>query len=297
MWNDGLIFTTRQNGVFGRLLKLLQNYLNNREQLVALNGFQLTTQLLNLVSLTFPFLDHINDLDQNMKSNVKFFADDTMRFSIVNHPVISADELNHDLEVINDWAYQWNMEFNHDPKRQAPELLFSCKKNSSDHPLLFFNGTIVPKVNEQKDFGFFLDSNLSFERQINEKIIKAKKGIGIIKYLSKFFHLKALNEMYKALVRLHLDYCDIIYHIRGLNDRINVVATLNSLMEKFGRTKYQAALAITGTCQGSNLPTLEILLHIARGTLYRNNNPNTFREIRCKTSRYKNSVFPDAISS
>ena len=39
-----------------------------------------------------------------------------------------------------------------------------------------------------------------------------------------------------------------------------------------------------------NLPPL-------RGTLRRTNNPNTFREIRCKTTRYKNSVFPDAIGS
>ena len=35
----------------------------------------------------------------------------------------------------------------------------------------------------------------------NEKIIKAKEGIGIIKYISKFFPLKNLDQMYKALVR------------------------------------------------------------------------------------------------
>ena len=50
-------------------------------------------------------LIYINDLVKNMKSNGKVFADDTILFSIVNDPVISADELNHDLEVINHWAY------------------------------------------------------------------------------------------------------------------------------------------------------------------------------------------------
>ena len=102
-------------------------------------------------------------------------------FTIVNDRVISADGLNHDIEGINHWAYQWKMEFNPDPKRQATELLFSCMKNSPDHPSLFFNRTIVPKVNEQKHLGLFLDSKLTFGRLINEKIIKAKKGIGIIK--------------------------------------------------------------------------------------------------------------------
>ena len=157
------------------------------------------------------FLIYINDLERNIKSNVNFFADDTMLFSI-NDPILSASELNLDLNVIN----QWKMEFNPDPNKQATELLFSCKRNSPNHPSLFFNGTVVPKVNEQKHLGFVLDSKLSFERHLNEKIIKAKKGIGIIKYLSKFLHLRTLDQMYKALIRSHLDYCDIIYHMPAL---------------------------------------------------------------------------------
>ena len=56
---------------------------------------------------------------RNIKSNVTFFADDTMLFSIVNDPVISANKLNQDLKVINQWTYQWKMEFNPDPNKQA----------------------------------------------------------------------------------------------------------------------------------------------------------------------------------
>ena len=39
---------------------------------------------------------YINDLGRNSKSNIKFFADDTMLFSLVKHPEISANDLNHD---------------------------------------------------------------------------------------------------------------------------------------------------------------------------------------------------------
>ena len=39
-----------------------------------------------------------------------------------------------------------------------------------------------------------------------KKIIKANKGIGIIKYLSKFLPIKTVDQMYKSLVRSHLDY-------------------------------------------------------------------------------------------
>ena len=175
-----------------------------------------------------------------------------MLFSIVKDPIISANELNHDLNIINQWAYQWKMEFNPDPSKQATEVLFSCKKNRPNHPPLFFNGTIVPKVNEQKHLGLILDSKLSFERHVNEKIIKAKKFTGIIKYLSKFLPLKTLDQMHKALVRSHLDYCDIIYHTPASNSQINLGVTLSSLMERVERIQYQAALAITGAWQGSN---------------------------------------------
>ena len=46
------------------------------------------------------FLIYINDLERNIRSNVKFFADDTMLFSIVKDPVVSANVLNHDLDMI-----------------------------------------------------------------------------------------------------------------------------------------------------------------------------------------------------
>ena len=60
-----------------------------------------------------------------------------MLFSIVNDPIITAHELNHDLNVLNQWAYQWKMEFNPDLSKQATEFLFSCKRKNPYHPPLF----------------------------------------------------------------------------------------------------------------------------------------------------------------
>ena len=134
VWHEGLVFKLEQNGISGSLLKLFQNYLNNRNQRVVLNGsFSEFSNIESGVpqgSILGPllFLININDLEKNIKSDIKCFADDTMLFSIVNDPHISASELNHDLDVINKWAYQWKLEFNPDPLKQATEVLFSCKK-------------------------------------------------------------------------------------------------------------------------------------------------------------------------
>ena len=91
------------------------------------------------------FLIYINDLERNIRSNVKFFSDDTMLFLIVEDPLISANILNHELETIYQWGHQWKMAFYPDPTEQATEILFSCKKVS---PQLMFNGPAIVKVNE-----------------------------------------------------------------------------------------------------------------------------------------------------
>ena len=90
---------------------------------------------------------------------------------------------------------------------------------------------------EQKDSGLILDSSLSFVKHLNEKIIKAKKNLGIIKPISTFLPLQTLDQMYKTLARAHLDYCDIIYH----RSMLNWGGTINSLMEKAERIQYEAA--------------------------------------------------------
>ena len=134
VWHEGLLFKLKQNGVSGKLLKFFESYLNNRKQRVALNGFYSDYASIQSGvpqgSVLGPllFLVYINDLESNIISNVKFFADDTMLYSIVHNPNKSASDLNHDLEIINQWAYQWKMSFNPDPNKQATEILFSSKK-------------------------------------------------------------------------------------------------------------------------------------------------------------------------
>ena len=57
------------------------------------------------------FLIYINDLEINIKSKIKFFADDTMLFSIVHDPGLPAEDLNSDLSTIRSWAHQWKFSF------------------------------------------------------------------------------------------------------------------------------------------------------------------------------------------
>ena len=226
--------------------------MSNRKQRVVLNGhcseYYPIESGVPQGSVLGPllFLIYINDLETNIKSKIKFFADDTMLFSIVNNPQNSANELNDDLSSIHQWAYQWKMNFNPDPSKQATEVLFSCKKNKVCHPPLIFDGQIVKKMDDQKHLGLILDSSLSFAKHITAKISIAKKKIGIIKNLASFLPLKVLNQMYKVFVRSHLDYCDFIYHIPHTICHSPLRISLHSLMESIEKVQYIGALAVTG---------------------------------------------------
>ena len=96
------------------------------------------------------FLIYINDLSDNLASNPKLFADDTLLFSVVKNVDASNIDLNNNLKKIGEWAFQWKMSFNLDPTKQAQELIFS-RKVQTTNPLLF-KENVVPKTNFQKHF-------------------------------------------------------------------------------------------------------------------------------------------------
>ena len=100
---------------------------------------------------------YINDLTIDLKCNVKLFSDDTSLFTVVEDPNTSANDMNHDLELISQWARDWKMSFN---------------------------------------LGIVLDKELSFSAHIKEAISKTRKGIGILKYLSSYLPKHTVNELY-----------------------------------------------------------------------------------------------------
>ena len=222
-----------------------------------------------------------------------------------------------DLETINNWAYQWKMLFNPDMNKQAIEVIFSAKNDKPFHPDLSFNNIPVSREEFTKHLGFYLDSKLNCSKHIREAIIKATKGISLLKYLSQYVSRKVLELSYKLYVRPHLDYGDVIYH----NQR-------SDLMDLIEQVQYKAALIVSGCWQGTNRDKLYEELgweslsqrrwHRRLTTFYKITNsltpsylnehipeqvePNVslrrhaVRTPRCRTSRFANSFFPFCLS-
>ena len=81
----------------------------------------------NCVLVPLLYLIYINDLSEALSMNAKLFADDTSLFSVIHDSQTSANVLNKDLEMIYKWAFQWKMNFNPDPTKQAQEVIFNHK--------------------------------------------------------------------------------------------------------------------------------------------------------------------------
>ena len=77
---------------------------------------------------------------------------------------------------MREWPFQWKMQFNSDPNKQANEFLFSKKPNNC-----------VQLGESQKHLGFILDKHLNIHEHIERKIETFNKQIGTLKYL--FIHL------------------------------------------------------------------------------------------------------------
>ena len=88
------------------------NNLHEGNQSVVLNGQISSWKLIKsgvpqgLVLGPLLFLIHIKDLPDNIQSTCKVFADDTFLFSHVFDKYKSESELNNELQVISNWAFQ-----------------------------------------------------------------------------------------------------------------------------------------------------------------------------------------------
>ena len=94
----------KQNGVNGNLFQLIKSFLSGRFQRVLLNGqtsdwetIQAGVPQGSILGPLF-FLIYINDLTDNLNSNIKLFADDTTLFSEICYPLETANVLNTDLK-------------------------------------------------------------------------------------------------------------------------------------------------------------------------------------------------------
>ena len=73
------------------------------------------------------FIIYINDIINDIESEILLFADDTTLLASGNDPAETSAKLNRDLIKISEWARRWKVTFN---AKKSKDMIFSKKKAS-----------------------------------------------------------------------------------------------------------------------------------------------------------------------
>ena len=213
-----LIHKAEQYGIKGDIINWIKSFLDSRTQQVVINGElsepKNVTSGIPQGSVLGPllFVIYINDLPDQMKSDMFLFADDTKIFRRIS---TKQDEviLQKDINEMVKWADQWQLEFH-------PDKCVKMSVNNKEFENRTYNmdDVILRNVKQEKDIGVIVGDQLKFEDHMYEKIKKANNMMGLIR--RSFIHLdeEMFLKLYKALVRPHLEYANVIWHPTKIKD-------------------------------------------------------------------------------
>ena len=147
------------------------------------------------------FIAYINDILDNLThATGSIFADDTKIFAKVDSKE-DGKLLQEDLRNgPGAWAVENIMGFNVNKCRLV--------HYGRDNPKCTYeiNGEQIVATKEQGDLGVQFEETLSFSKHINTKTKKANSVLGIIHKTFDYKGIPIMKNLYKGLVRPHLEY-------------------------------------------------------------------------------------------
>ena len=322
VWHKGLLYKLSQKGISGSLLTWLSDYLNGRRQCVVLNGYvsdPLPIQAgVPQGSILGPllFVIFINDIVEEIQSNIRLFADDTSLYVLVEDPASAAVKLNADLSKISEWADNWLVTFN---PSKTESIVISRKHTKPQHPPLTMYNTTISEVEIHKHLGVVLSSNGQWRAHLDMVKEKAWKRVNVLRSLKFILDRRSLEILFTTFVRPILEYSDVVwdnltqaeeYDLEQIQlEALRIISgntRLVSLTKLYAETGfltlssrrlmhrlilfYKMKNYLTPAYLASLVPELEV----AR---YRTRNPLDVRPPRCRTQFYSNSFLPSTIKS
>ena len=150
------------------------------------------------------FLIFVNDLTDDLTSMTKLFADDTKVYREVNNRE-DASSLQKDVETLTTWSRVWQLPFN---ATKCKCMHFGKKNQQHKYKM---NEHTLEEVEVEKDLGVIVDKNLKFHKHASFAVKKANTILGLIKRSFTVFDHKTLPKLFKAMVRPHLEYGNVVW--------------------------------------------------------------------------------------
>jgi hypothetical protein len=214
VWHLGLLHKLKTNGIDGKLFEWLEDYLTNRMISVVINGqsapWAKTNAGVPQGSILGPllFLVFINDVVDDIESDINLFADDTSLMNIIEQIQDSYATLNRDLEKLSEWADQWLVTYN---AAKTVSLHISRRQYDDAHPLLTLKNTPITEVETHRHLGVDLEGYFSWGTHLRRISGKASKCVGLMRRVCRDLPRECLENLYSTMVRPILEYGGLLY--------------------------------------------------------------------------------------
>ena len=202
-----LIYKLERYGIGGEVLKWLENFLQQRQQRVTVNGHLSEWKHVasgipqGSVLGALLFVIYINDLPDNIASDIYLFADDTKFYSKVED-YEDAVKIQNDLNQLNLWSEKWLLKF-HPDKCVILRLALNTDIEKFNYKLGLDQLKYVENV---KDLGIIMDQELRFRDHIHSKVKKANGVMSTIIRTFRNLDCDIFKLLFCAHVRSLVEY-------------------------------------------------------------------------------------------
>ena len=205
-----------------KIVEWLRNFLQDRTQIVCVNEkISEPSPVISGIpqgSVLGPtmFIIYINDLPDIVESEVFLFADDTKIFRHIRSEK-DREILQQDLIKLCEWSRKWLVLFHPD---KCKLMTVGRKEYDTSYAMIDSDGNSVPlgTTTSEKDIGVYMDGQLSFSDHIAEKVNVANRNMGIIRRTFKFLDKDMFLHLYRAQVRPHIEYANVVWHPYKIKD-------------------------------------------------------------------------------
>ena len=152
------------------------------------------------------FLLYINDLPENIHSQVRLFTDDTAIYITINNHSDS-DTLQQDLDTLQTWERLWDMDFN---PNKCQVLHISKSRHPAQHIYMLY-GQVLEAMDHAKYLGVDISKDLSWNTHINRISINANRTLGFLKRNINTKNTAIRTAAYQTLVRPQVEYASTVW--------------------------------------------------------------------------------------
>jgi len=204
------------------------------------------------------FLLYINDIDENISSTIRLFADDCIIYRMIES-VEDSLCLQRDLHSIYSWANKWQMKLNIDKC-----VVLRCTRSLSPLQFVYKVTDETIKVNEQHQYlEIIFHDHIQWSHHISTMCSKANRSLNFLRRNLSKCNSDIKENAYLTIVRPTLEYAACVWdpHQEYL---IYDIEKIQHRAARWVLSDYSYYSSVTDMLKRLKWPTLQERRHVNR---------------------------------